>query len=374
MTTQRARSALVKQARCRLAAGLLLAVVVAGSWVIATHTRARATAPPRAAVASTALFDAFDHHQIVALGLAHGLRQQEDFVIGLLSHPRFAATVDSIVVEFGNARFQARSDRYIAGGDVSPKALRAVWRDEIGAAPDVIDEAAQRFFAAVRQLNQTLTPRQRIQVALGDPAFDFRTLRQRDDIYAATGRRDRVFADAAEREARGGRHVLLLSGFMHLVRLPAQAHMDHNALEILERGAKGRVWVLLPYSGGARAQADFERRYISRWPPITVHALTGPLGAQPADRLLPDQRPPQAGADQSASPYPGLNLRAVGDALISFGPCSRLRTTRFSPEQYREPAYRAELNRRSRILTGRPFVSPPAELSDAAYCPTVAAQ
>ncbi len=376
MTTQRARTALVKQARRRLAAGLLLAVVVAGSWVIATQTRARPTAPRSAAVASTALLDAFDHHQIVALGLAHGLRQQEDFVIGLLSQPRFAATVDSIVVEFGNARFQARSDRYIAGGDVSPKALRAVWRDQIGAAPDgVIDEAAQRFFAAVRQLNQTLTPRQRIRVALGDPAFDFRTLRQRDDIYAATGRRDRVFAAAAEREARGGRHVLLLSGFMHLVRLPAQAHMDHNALEILERGAKGRVWVILPYSGdGARGQADFERRYISRWPPNTVHALTGPLGAQPADLLLPDQRPPQPSANQPASPYPGLKLRAVGDALISFGPCSRLRTTRFSPEQYREPAYRAELNRRSRILTGRPFIPPPAELSDAAYCSTVAAQ
>lgn len=42
-------------------------------------------------------------------------------MIGLLGHPRFAATVDSIVVEFGNARFQARVDRYIAGGDVSPK-------------------------------------------------------------------------------------------------------------------------------------------------------------------------------------------------------------------------------------------------------------
>ena len=42
--------------------------------------------------------------------------------------------------------------------------------------------------------------------------------------------------------------MLLLSGFMHLVRLPAQPHMDHNALEILERGAEGRVYVMLPYS------------------------------------------------------------------------------------------------------------------------------
>jgi len=62
MTTQRDRSALVKQARCRLAAGLLLAVVVAASGVIATQTRERATAPHSAAVASTALFDAFEHH------------------------------------------------------------------------------------------------------------------------------------------------------------------------------------------------------------------------------------------------------------------------------------------------------------------------
>ena len=84
--------------------------------------------------------------------------------------------------------------------------------------------------------------------------------------------------------------------------------------------------------------------------------------------------PPEPGPDQPASPYPGLELRAIGDALISFGPCSRLRTTSFSLAQYREPAYRAELNRRSRILTGKPFVPPPAELSDAAYCPTVAGQ
>ena len=60
-------------------------------------------------------------------------------------------------MEFGNARFQALADRYVTGGDVSPKALSPVWRDTVGAAPDgVVDEAAGRFFAAVRRLNQTL--------------------------------------------------------------------------------------------------------------------------------------------------------------------------------------------------------------------------
>ena len=336
--------------RVALAGTIVVGAIAAAPFATAGWARSAAgsslTAHPRsmsATAATTALLGAFRHHRIVALGLAHGLRQEEDFAIGLLRDPRFAAAVDSIVVEFGNARFQGLADRYVAGGDVSPKALRPVWRDEIGAAPDgVIDETPARFFAAVRRLNQTLAPRQRIRVALGDPAFDFRRLRRRHDMDAAVGRRDRVFAAAAAREARGGRHVLLLSGFMHFVRV-APEHSADNALRILERAAKHHVWVVLPYSGGARGQDDFERRYISRWPPIAVRALTRTLGAQPADRILPKWAAPEASANQPASPYAGLKLRAIGDALISFGACSRSRTTKFSLAQYREPAYRAEL-------------------------------
>jgi hypothetical protein len=361
----------------RLAATLALPAFVATGSLGPTQARAQRTAQPssvKATAGATALLDGFRQHRIVALGLAHGLRQQENFVIGLLRHPGFPATVDSIVVEFGNARFQALADRYVAGGDVSPRTLRPVWRDEIGSAPDgVIDEAPARFFAAVRRLNQTLPAGRRIRVALGDPAFDFRTLHRRRDIDTAGRRRDRVFAAATEREARHGRHVLLLSGFMHLARLAPEIYRGDNALRILERRAPGRVWVVLPYSGvGARGQAGFERRYIAHWPPTEIHPLTGTLGAEPADRILPEWLPPERGADDAPSPYRGLQLRAIGDALISFGPCSRLRTTAFSLAQYRDPAYRAELDRRSRILTGNPFVTPPAELSDAPYCATVA--
>jgi hypothetical protein len=168
-----------KQSRRRLAAALALPAILAAGWVGATEARAQPSAHPSsgsATSATTALLEAFRHHRIVGLGLAHGLRQEDDFVVRLLRHPRFAATVDSIVVEFGNARFQALADRYVAGGDVSPKALTPVWRDMVGAAPDgVADEAPARFFAAVRRLNQTLPANRRIRVALGDPAFDFRT-------------------------------------------------------------------------------------------------------------------------------------------------------------------------------------------------------
>src|SRR4051812_10711414 len=247
-----------KKSRWRRVAVLALPAVLAGSAVGATQAAAQPAAhhdSVRATAAATAILDGFRHHRIVAFGMAHGLRQQEDFAIGLLRHPRFAATVDSIVVEFGNARFQALADRFVAGGDVSPKALRPVWRDAIGAAPDgVADESPARFFAAVRRLNQTLPPRRCVRVALGDPAFDFRTLRRRHDMDTALGRRDRVFAAVTEREARRGRHVLLLSGFMHLVRVAPELFGGENALRILERRVPGRVWVVLPYWGRRRAE------------------------------------------------------------------------------------------------------------------------
>lgn len=318
---------------------------------------------------------AFRHHDIVALGQAHDLRQEDDFIVSLLRHPGFAATVDSIVVEFGNARYQQRADRYVAGGHVSLPALRQIWRDEIGAAPDgVVDEAPTWFFAAVRRLNHTRAPGRRVRVALGDPAFDFRTLRHRHDIEVAGARRDRVFAAAAEREARGGRHVLLLSGYMHLVRVPLNP-FGETALGILERGRPHRVWVVVPYAGGgARGQDEFERRYIPAPRHTVLQPFTAALGAEPADRILVDIQPPEPGVEPPAAPYPGLQLRTIADELISFGRCSALRTTRFSPAQFRDPVYRAELDRHSRILTGHRFVAPAAALSSAPYCPLVRAQ
>lgn len=122
------------------------------------------------------------------------------------------------------------------------------------------------------------------------------------------------------------------------------------------------MWVVLPYwGGGARAQPAFERRYVPAHPLTRLRALTGALGSEPADRILPVTQP-------------NLALRAIGDELISLGRCSHLRTTTFSRAQDRDPAYRAETNRRSRILTGRRFVPPLASLSNAPYCPQVRAQ
>src|SRR5687767_13873324 len=65
-----------------------------------------------------AILDAFRSHEIVALGDAHGTAQAQAFLKALVRDARFATTVDDIVVEFGNARYQDLVDRFVAGGQV----------------------------------------------------------------------------------------------------------------------------------------------------------------------------------------------------------------------------------------------------------------
>src|SRR3954462_7388837 len=173
-------------------------VLAATIAAIAAATPAMA-APTATDATASMLLDAFATHQIVALGQVHDLRQEDDFILDLLHHPRFAATVDSIVVEFGNARYQSRVDRYIAGRHVSRRALQHAWRDPVGTAPGDHDGAA-RFYLAVRRLNRTLPRTHRIRMRLGDPAFDWSKLRRASQVFRAGGRRDAVFASTAERE------------------------------------------------------------------------------------------------------------------------------------------------------------------------------
>ncbi len=78
----------------------------------------------------TAILDAFTSHDIVALGEgAHGNEQGHAFRLSLVRDPRFSATVNDIVVEFGNARYQDVMDQFVGGTDVPDNVLRDVWQN-----------------------------------------------------------------------------------------------------------------------------------------------------------------------------------------------------------------------------------------------------
>ena len=77
------------------------------------------------------ILGAFQTHPLVALsdGAGHGQTETPEFFNALIRDNRFPTTVNTVVVEFGNARYQAVMDRYVRGNSVTREELRHVWED-----------------------------------------------------------------------------------------------------------------------------------------------------------------------------------------------------------------------------------------------------
>ena len=100
--------------------GLALALLV-----VAAQPRDLEIAP-----AADYLVRAFDRVPLVAFSEpGHGAAGTREFLAAVLAHPQFAGRVHDVVVEFGNARYQALADRYVAGEAVSREDLRQIWEN-----------------------------------------------------------------------------------------------------------------------------------------------------------------------------------------------------------------------------------------------------
>jgi len=64
------------------------------------------------------ILKAFETFEVVAMPAAHGRKDTDDLILSLIRDPRFSASVNDIVVECGNVRYQPILDLYIAGENV----------------------------------------------------------------------------------------------------------------------------------------------------------------------------------------------------------------------------------------------------------------
>jgi hypothetical protein len=76
-----------------------------------------------------AILDQFQSHSIVALGEVHGDLNSLKLRLALIRDPRFAQTVNDIVVEAGNARYLDVIDRYVRGDSVPAGIVREAVRN-----------------------------------------------------------------------------------------------------------------------------------------------------------------------------------------------------------------------------------------------------
>ena len=305
--------------------------------------------------AITGLLDLFATRPLVALGEMHGLQDEADFIAALLHHSAFPATVQVIVVEFGNARHQAVIDRFIAGEPVAARDLRRVWRDFIGWGFDM--PIYEQFFRTVRAINRTLPAAQRLRVRLGDPPIDWSQVQfTLETEYIWQEKRDAHFTEVVETQVLApGHHGLLIAGTGHFMRewpgeVPYPVH--ENVVQRLERKHPGSVHVIMPHIGFGPENSTLEP-YLADWPiPSLASLRTTWLGELSAALHFGNFGPPPDGMEPPPL-KPGFTLGHMVDSYLYLGPRSSLTKSTVNPAIYRgDEQYLSYLQRRESTYPG----------------------
>jgi len=291
---------------------------------------------PEAAVA--AITRAFDAYPLVAIGEVHRNQQLHDLLVTVVRDARFLPNGGDIVVEFGNARYQDRIDRYIGGETVDQKSLAQVWREAVNIL--VWDAPVyERFFATVRDVNRTRPAERYLRVVLADPAFDWATVGDRATWERIAARRDQHAADVIQHEVLArGRRALLIFGSAHVEREQAFERHDKprrprssNLLELLDaEHPGGTLYVTADWGNGATDAL------LARWRPPVLLRLKGT----------------SLGEIHAGPSIQGPRLDELADAYLYLGPTSSLTTSVPAPSTYADPAYLRELLRRDAIQGG----------------------
>lgn len=297
-----------------------LIVVCSPSWPGAD--KGEPAAPPAQPVpAVTGVLDAFAQHAVVALGEGpHGNERGHRFRISLIRDPRFAATVNDIVVEFGNARYQALMDRFIAGEDVPRNDLREIWQNTTVPGPTWDVPIYEEFFREVRSVNGALPPSRRLRVLLGDAPIDWTAVRGPADVYTFSVQKDRHAGSLVKREVLAKkRRALVIFGDGHL---QGRGFAPASLTNVLERPPSATKVFAISASAAplARMQPD-----VTRWAVPSLARIRGTsLGRQPYARFYP--LPPAVG-------WSTVLLQDQFDAVLYLGP----------PDGARRPPFPAAL-------------------------------
>lgn len=106
------------------------------------------------------ILETFQSYAVIALGEgSHGDLNSLNFRLALIRDPRFSQTVNDIVVEAGNSRYQDRIDAYVRGGDVPAAIVREACRNTTNHNWGSDFPSFEEIFHAVRQVNLTHSAR-----------------------------------------------------------------------------------------------------------------------------------------------------------------------------------------------------------------------
>jgi len=298
-------------------------------------------AQPKPLNATVAVLRAFDNHDIVMFGEAHGCKQEYEWLDELVGAPGFADRVDDIVVEFGNSLYQELVDRYVAGENVPLAQVQQAWRNAIGTvnAPSPVYES---FYNAVRSTNLKRGGKHQIRIILGGPPGDWNTINNREQLIPFLADRDFFYAhQVAQQVLAKKRRALLIMGGAHFQR-EVRGVPGLPLIEQQLRAAGANTYLII---FDTKIYDDPEKRF-AFWPlPAIVDLRDNWVGRIPVyGEGFPGQSP---------------KLADTADALLCVANARENLTVLAVPRAELEgTAYAKELDRRMMILRGQHLMLP----------------
>jgi hypothetical protein len=245
-------------------------------------------------------------------------------------------------------------DSYVNGDTVPYAELRKVWSDQVGWIPTVTYIGSINVYSAVRAVNLTRPPGQRIKVWLGEPPIDWSQIRTQDDWEPLMKERDNHPAALSAREILAqGKKALVIYSAAQMGLFGANKYFNLRAQIDAKRPAHGSSSYLMSVIRKKPCTARFERG-ARGWTPPTLAQVTGAL----KKRLLPPGSSivdlPKANEEQRKS-WEAFNTNFGGltaDALLYLGARASLTRSPTRSDLYLDQDFRSEIDRRNRIMTG----------------------
>ncbi len=298
-----------------------------------------------------AILKAFENFEVVAMPAAHDQKDIDDFILSLIRDPRFPASVNDIVVECGNVRYQPILDRYIAGENVPFTEVQHVWRDTTVQQMCGASGFYEQLYPLVRSLNQRLPATSRLRIVAADPPIDWSKIRSYDDLTPFFDR-DGSIASVMEREVLSKhRKALMLFGVFHLLHGGGPGQGD--AVTRYERHYPGRTFVISDF--GYYGTDDEPLREVTApggvWPSL-LRTKNSRLGSLDLDSFLPspittDQ---DCNVREAFAGKPSKTVADQIDAFLYLGPQESLLAEPVPADIALDRTYRSEWLRRMKVV------------------------
>lgn len=328
-----------------------------------------------------AILKAFGTFEVVGMPAAHGDKDVDDFILSLVRDPRFSVSVNDIVVECGNVRYQPILDRYITGEDVPFTEVQHVWRDTTVQQMCGSSGFYEQLYPLVRSLNQHLPSANRLRVVAADPPIDWNNIHSYQDLTPFFDR-DGSIASVMEKEVLSRhRKALMLFGVFHLLHGGGPGEGD--AVTRYERHYPGRTFVVISdpgYYGTVDEPLENANTPGGDWPSL-IRTKNSKLGSLRLDAFMdfPVTTDENCNVINAFAKAPGQTIADQIDAILYLGPPESAMAEPLPADIALDRAYRAEWLRRMKLV-GMPGPSTLEEMdaqlvADAAHpVPTRAAR